>query len=156
MKIISQHRLANDMLLTVYNQSKKMAGDRWLLRVVCEAEYPVADEFFADFPDDAPGLKGEIYDRMAGVLKFSVVKEKTFVDHAESDVVLAGMVAEISGNMAGYIGNPAFPERLFSRSYEALKQECIMARHYSGLESGAADEKEDEGPADFSECFRDD
>jgi len=154
MDIIEQRRLENNMTLTVHDQSKTMAGDRWLIKIVCEAKIPVDEGFFARVPEDDPDLQAEIREALGGSLTFSVIKERTFVADTERAALVERMVAEIMGNMVTYLNKPEFPDRLFARKYAELREGCVTARHYRGLRDEDPDGDGDEGPADFSACFK--
>lgn len=154
MEIIEQRSLENKMTLTVCDQSKKMAGDRWLVKIICEAEMPVDDGFFARLPEADLALQAEVREAMAGSVKFSVTKERTFVAETERGALTERMVTEIMTNMAGYLDRPEFPERLFARRYEELREACATARHYRRLPDQDQAGDDDEGPADFSACFK--
>lgn len=155
MNIIEQRSLENSMTLTVYDQSKKMVGDRWLIKIVCEAELPVDEGFFSRLPEADLDLQAEVRESMAGSVRFSVVKEKTFVAETERVALVDLMVAEIMTNMVTYLNRPEFPERLFARRYEEVRKACDTARHYRSLRDADPDGDEDEGPMDFSACFKD-
>lgn len=154
MDIIEQRRLENNMTLTVHDQSKKMAGDRWLIKIICEAEIPVDDGFFSRVPEEDVALQAEVREAMAGSLTFSVTKERTFVAETERAALVELMVSEIMNNMVTYLNRPEFPEKLFARKYAELRETCATARHYRSLHDEDRDGDGDEGPADFSACFK--
>jgi len=155
MEIIEQRSLDNTMTLTVYDQSKKMAGDRWLIKIVCEAELPVDDDFFSRVPEEDLALQAEVRETMAGSVTFSVAKERTFVAETERAALAERMVAEIMSNMVAYLNRPEFPEKLFASKYRELRESCATARHYRNLADADRAGNDDEGPADFSACFKD-
>jgi hypothetical protein len=154
MDIIEQRRLENNMTLTVHDQSKKMAGDRWLIKIVCEAEIPVDEGFFARVAEDDLELRAEVREAMAGSVRFSVTKERTFVAETERAALVERMVTEIMDNMVTYLNRPEFPDKLFARKYAELREGCATARHYRNLPDENPDGGDDEGPADFSACFK--
>jgi hypothetical protein len=154
MKRIEQRRLENNMTLTVYDQSKKMVGDRWQVKVVCEVALPVAEEFFSRLSEEDLALQAEIRERMAGLILFSAAKERTFVAESDRDALVQLMVTEIMTSMLVYLNRPEFPEKLFARRYEELRTACVTARHYRSLAAEERDGDADEGPADFSSCFK--
>lgn len=154
MDIIAQRNLENNMILTVFDHSKKMAGDRWLIKIICEAEMPVAEEFFARVQEDDLALQAEIREAMAGSLTFSAIKERTFVAETEKDSLVESMVADILTNMVIYMNRPEFPEKLFARKYQEFRAACSTARHYRNLPDDGHDGDAEEGPADFSACFK--
>ena len=155
MDIIEQRSLENNMTLTVYDQSKKMAGDRWLIKIICEAELPVDEGFFSRVDEADFALQAEVREMMAGSVTFSAVKERTFIAETERAALVELMVADILTNMITYMNKPEFPEKLFARKYEEIRTACSTARHYRGLPNEDRDGDDDVGPADFSACFKD-
>ena len=154
MDIIEQRSLENNMTLTVYDQSKRMAGDRWLIRIICEAELPVDEGFFSRVDEADLALQAEVREMMAGSVKFSAVKERTFIAETERAALVERMVADILTNMVTYLNKPGFPEKLFARKYEEMRKGCDTARHYRALQEEDRGGDDDEGPADFSACFK--
>ena len=154
MDIIEQCRLENNMTLTVSDQSKKMAGDRWLIKIICEAEIPVDEGFFSRVVEEDLDLQAEVREAMAGSIRFSVTKERTFIAETERAALVELMVTEIMSNMVIYLNRPEFPEKLFARKYEKLREACATARHYRSLQGEDPDGDADEEPADFSACFK--
>ena len=155
MEIIEQRSLANNMTLTVYDQSKKMAGDRWLIKIICEAELPVNEGFFSRRSESDLALQAEVREVMAGSVKFSATKERTFIAETERAGLVERMVADVLTNMVAYMNRPEFPEKLFARKYEEIRLACSTARHYRSLSNEDRDGDDDVGPADFSACFKD-
>jgi len=155
MDIIEQCRLENNMTLTVSDQSKKMAGDRWLIKIICEAEIPVDEGFFSRVVEEDLDLQAEVREAMAGSIRFSVTKERTFIAETERAALVELMVADILTNMITYMNKPEFPEKLFARKYEEIRLACSTARHYRSLPDKDRDGDDDVGPADFSACFKD-
>lgn len=154
MDIIEQRSLENNMTLTVYDHSKKMAGDRWLVKIVCEAELPVDEEFFSLVPESDLDLQAEVREAMAGSVKFSAIKERTFIAETERGSLVELMVTEVLTNMVTYLNKPGFPAKLFARKYEEIRAACSTARHYRLLQDEDCEGNDDEGPADFSACFK--
>ena len=155
MDILAQRTLENNMTLTVYDQSKRMVGDRWLIQIICEAELPVDEGFFSRVVEEDSALQAEVRESMAGSLTFSVTKERTFIAETERAPLVERMVTEIMTNMVTYLNRPEFPERLFARKYAELREACATARHYRNLPEAEGEGDADEGPADFSACFKD-
>lgn len=155
MTIIEQRSLENKMTLTVDDQSKKMVGDRWLVKIICEAELLLAEDFFSRLPETDLDLQAEVREKMAGSVKFLVTKERTFIAESERAALVERMVTEILTNMVIYLNKPGFPEKLFARKYEELRKACDTARHYRRLQEEDCDiDDAEEGPPDFSACFK--
>lgn len=152
MEVIEQRKLKNGMELTVFDHSKRVAGDRWYLKISCEAEVLVPEDFFAMVSEADPELLAAVRSKMDSKLTFVVTKERNFIDEAEKDALLAQMLEQASVNMIAYLENPNFPMQLFKKKYVELREACVVERNYDRLSQKPADDDE---PADFSACFKD-
>ncbi|MFZ5775644.1 MAG: hypothetical protein ACOY3Z_09200 [Thermodesulfobacteriota bacterium] len=153
MNILAEQKLENGAFLLVEDRSRKIAGDRWLSKVSCRAIIPLAeacDSLPADLDD--PALRAEVLARLGQEIVFSLDKERNFVDEKEHPEVLRKMVEDVFANMRAYLATPSFPEKLLRKRYEEARQACLIERQYASLPQSG---DEDDGPADFSSCFRD-
>ncbi len=147
--IITERRLANGAQLRLLDRSKIMAGDRWLVKVVCQAVVKVTDALYP--AQEELNLLSKIKAEMADEIVFAVTKEKIFIDQAEKEAAIAGLVEQINLNMLAYLESPAFPARFFAQRYAEIRIKCINEE----LNPVKDEIDDDEGPADFSACFQD-
>jgi hypothetical protein len=56
-KLIDSIKLENDLILELYDSSRRVAGDRWLVSLVARLEVRVKPEYFQE--EDAPHLPFE-------------------------------------------------------------------------------------------------
>jgi len=150
-KLINQQRLSNGIVLSIYDRSQPVAGDRWLIKIECEAALPLHEEFFREIKEEDTELLGAIRQKLGETLVFSVMKERFFVAEPEADGAREELVGQVHDNMADYLQKPSFPKKLFARRYAEVKKICLLARHAKQTEEQA----DDDGPADFSACFKD-
>jgi hypothetical protein len=151
MELIERRELAGGMVVMIHDESKPVAGDRWLVRIRCEATMPLPLECARDLREEDPDLKAMVLARLGETLAFVAVKERNFIDDREKEGILAGMVESVRQNVLTYLMSPRFPARLFASRYAELRANCLIERQYLGL---PAAHDEDEGPADFSALFR--
>ena len=150
-ELIKQQRLSNGVVLSIFDNSRKLLGDRWLVTIECEAALPAQAEFIAEKKEENPELLDMILEKLGKTISFSVCKERNFV--AESDIGSArdGLIEQVYENMTEYLDNQAFPKKLFESRYAELKEICLLK-----LQIKRVDELDDEdGPTDFSSCFKD-
>ena len=150
-KLINQQRLPNGIVLSIYDHSQPVAGDRWLIKIECEAVLPVREEFFEEIQEEDAEMLGAIRQKFGETLVFSVVKERNFIAGDEADGAREELVGQVHDNMADYLKKPPFPKKLFARRYAEYKKICLLAQHVKQTEELA----DDDGPADFSACFKD-
>jgi hypothetical protein len=150
MNILSRQTLANGMELIVVDHSRKVAGDRWQIRLVWQAAMPVAAEFFAGLAGEDPAFLAVLREKIGDRLTFSLAREKNFVAEADKGARVEALLQEGLANMLSYFNAPRFPERIFFLRCEEERRAWQLARHYQT----AAEGEEDGGPVDFSACFR--
>ena len=73
-KVIERKQLKNGMELFLYDRSRVMTGDRWLVELQCEAFIPIDDSFWEAFADEEPELLSTIKDVLGEKLVFSTQK----------------------------------------------------------------------------------
>lgn len=150
-ELITQQRLENDIILSLYDRSRKLIGDRWLVKIECEAVLPVREELLAEWRENCPELLHAARQNLGETVSFSVFKERNFIEESEVDAARGELIAQVNENMAGYLKNPAFPEKLFASRYAQAKKICSLERQIKQ----AQERDDDDGPADFSACFKD-
>ncbi len=151
-ELIDQKILPNGMTLSFRDVSKKMAGDRWLVKLKCEATLPLIESYFSRISLDDPDFLIFLRERLAGNLSYVVIKERTFVDENDKDNIYQDMLTELQESTVSYIGSSLFPQKLFESHFEKLKKEYDVKKEMDMLKEDA---ENDEGPADFSACFQD-
>ena len=151
MEPIIEKKLVNSLNIRITDHSRMIAADRWYVKIICEVILTLTDEHFADCHGDEPELLSLIRRRMGSALNMELAQERNFVDAEVREEVSQELLARISDNMTVYLSAESFPARFFAIRYEEAKEACLvdMARGVDNLE------EEDDGPTDFSACFRD-
>jgi hypothetical protein len=152
MEILEERKFDNGMSFAVQNHTQKMAGDRWLVKVVCKGEIPVRDDFFADVSESDSDLVVAVRRKMGDMLDLEIPKERIFIDEAEKDEVLQILVDQVNQNMVSYLENPEFPQKLFAKRYDEIRQVCVVELGYEKIKP---EEDDDDTMTDFSSCFKD-
>lgn len=151
--LIEEKQLSNRMRLRLFDRSRRLAGDRWLILLHGEARIIPAPELFAGMEKGDPELAEAIRKRLGGELIFTIDKERRFVAEEEKQEAFAELLGQVNDHMLAYLANPVFPEKLLRRRWDEMKARLLIEREQERLV--AADGEDDEGPADFSFCFRD-
>ena len=150
-ELVKEKQLSNGMRLSFFDESKIMTGDRLLVRLCCRALLPLRDEDFAVLAQDDPGLLEYLRKKSNGNLIFTTVKERLFVDEKEHQEIFAELLESLESNTLDYLASPSFPEKLLASRFEEFSREYQIKKELDML----VEEEEDDGPADFSDCFRD-
>lgn len=150
-KLIESRTLDNGITVSIFDLGKQVAADRWYIKILCRLELPVADDRLSAAGLHGPELEA-FRQRFNGVLVHEFAKERHFVDDRLKDEVIAELVATLNRNSMNYVANPVFADNLVQQKVEMVKQELKVRQ---GLDMVEHDMDDDEGPADFSACFRD-
>ena len=147
---VKTESLPNSIQVAFYDLSKPIAGDRWFVRICCVATLPVSEVFFEYLDEDKEILNAMKISCEDG-LTMEIVKERNFVDEQIKDDVVKMFIDQITVNSLGYMGSKIFPQKLFLSKLEEFKKQYVVQKEM--LINEPLDE--DDGPADFSACFRD-
>ena len=142
--------LKNDIQISFYDLSKKIAADRWLVRICCIATLKFQDKMLKELSADLEIINA-FKDRYANGLNLEVIKERNFIDESEKDDILKQLFSQIDENSLEYMGGPIFPMKLLKSKFKEFNKEYIERKQMQVVD----DIEEDDGTADFSACFRD-
>jgi hypothetical protein len=116
-KLIDSIKLENDLILELYDSSRRVAGDTWLVSLVARVEVRVKPEYFQE--EDAPHLPFEAIRAAVGE-KATYRHEKTrnFIVETEKDDIFTGLKERFLETNLGYLSSPDFPRKLILKQYD--------------------------------------
>lgn len=147
-KLIEAKTLANNITVSLFDLCKPVAADRWYVKILCRLELP--PDKLGDIDLEGDDLQAFFEEYRQGLFH-EFAKERNFVDDKAKDDVVAEVLAHIKENALKYIENSVFSENLVRQKVDEFRQKCLVKREL-GMDTH---EEEEEGPADFSACFRD-
>lgn len=123
-KLVDKTRLENGLTLEVYDRSRRVAGDRWVVSFVAHIDVEVRPEYFENL--HTRGLAFEDIRAAVGE-KVSYRNEKTrnFIAETEKDEVFRGLKERFLGASLGYLSSPDFPRKLILRQYQEAKGQMM-------------------------------
>ncbi len=142
--------LPNNAHFALYDLSKPIAGDRWVVRVCCVVRVSLSQDLCDTFDEDLQ-LLSEMKKSCNDTLTLEILKERNFVDSNVKDDVINELIEQIEGNVFDYMGSESFPQKLFLVRFKEFKKQYHIAQN---MVLNTINDEEDE-PADFSACFRD-
>ena len=125
-KVIERQKLDNGMEFVLSERSRIMAGDRWLVELLCEAYVPVDDSFWEVVSDEDPNLLATIKEKLGNKLVYSFSKKRNFVDAGERERTLQVMMQQINSTILKYLHKAAFPLSLFKKQYQDTRQKVLI------------------------------
>ena len=141
--------LANGVTITYVNESKRLAGDRWLVKLRCRATIALQGWMRDALVGEEP-LTVFCRECLAEGLIHEMVMERNFIDQTENERLLTEMISELDKSVLGYMARETFVRQLFTRKLAEATEAFACQRPEMPVE----DSEDPPGPADFSACFR--
>lgn len=116
MKLMKTIDLENGLKLELYDNSRKIAGDRWRVAFVARIKLLLGDLNFnrnGGFISQDQMLKS-----LGARLCFEQKRERNFIDEKEKDAVLRDLVDSFLSNSQSYLSHPNFPKRYVLKEYK--------------------------------------
>jgi hypothetical protein len=112
--LITEETFENGVTLRLYDASRKIAGDRWLVALVARAMVPVGDGLL---PDVSPAGLLEIQQALGDTLVFEQKRERYFIDEHQKENVFDQMLESFRSMTRTYLAHPHFPARFVNKSF---------------------------------------
>ena len=119
-KLIEKVTLPNGLILELWDNSRLMAGDRWLVSLKAKVEVPILPEYFSTL-DHADQAYRDLVDAHGDPLVFTQEKVRHFVDDSETKGTITGLCQRFKDNLIGYLGNPKFAPQYVLKKYGDLR-----------------------------------
>ena len=119
-KLIEKITLPNGLILEIWDTSRLMAGDRWLVSLLAKVEVTVLPEYFSPL-DDGEQAYQDLVAAHGNSLVFTQEKVRPFVDEKEIQDMLTRLCQRIKDNLIAYLGNPKFASLYVLKKYGDLR-----------------------------------
>ena len=122
-KLIKNIDLENGLELKLYDASRKLAGDRWLVSLIARIEIPTSDSLLKE--DVSPSLNVDEVRKVLGEkLLFEQKREKIFIDEREKDEVLKEIQDFFLSSSLSYFSHSDFPKKYVLKKFnEKIKRD---------------------------------
>jgi hypothetical protein len=123
-KLIKTIVLGNGLILEIYDQSRKVAGDRWLVKIVSKIDIPI--DYLIRNARGRSQLDlniDELRKFFNACVRFEQKKERNFISEEEKDIVFNDLLTSYLKSTQAYLSHPDFPTRYATREYLKKKQQ---------------------------------
>lgn len=125
-KLIKTLNLKNGLQLNLYDGSRKLVGDRWLLTLIARMDVPVTEVLKRHGRELTENID-EIKDMIGETVLFEKKREKIFVDKTEKDAVFNALCDMFLNSALNYLSKEAFPLKYILKTYrEAVKKKSLL------------------------------
>jgi hypothetical protein len=119
--------LENHLTLTIYDESIKMIGDRWLVNLVARINVPL-DEALIQKSKDFSANKAKIKKALGKEVVFEHKSNRIFVDESDKESIFQEMYDNFIDNTLPYLSRSNFPERFLIKKIREEMQKQLQKR----------------------------
>lgn len=149
-KHLADEQLPNGVVVRFFDESRRVAGDRWQVKVRYDAVVSVSEKFWGLVGEEPESIK-EIRATLGAEIVLTKVNERNFISAEEKEALVTEIVSNARKNIFGYLSDPGFPERYFKRCFKEAQEEIERKER----EMVVPDNEDVEEPVDFSHLFSD-
>lgn len=121
-KLVKTIDLKNGIQLKIFDGSRKVAGDRWMINLVARMDIPVMETLVKNGRESSESID-EIQTMIGEKVSFEQKRERIFIDESEKDSVFKEMVDIFLNHTLRYLSREAFPKQYVMKKYrEKVKQ----------------------------------
>lgn len=114
-KLIKSIDLEYGLRLDMFDESKKMIGDRWLVILAAKLEIPIDNVFTnKNMAIDVNEIKGALGEKIV----FKLKRERIFIDESEKDVTFNNIFKLFTDNSLSYIIKDGFSEAFVLKRFK--------------------------------------
>ena len=128
-KLIETIVLKNGLILEIYDHSRKVAGDRWLVKLVSKVDIPI--DYLIRNAGESSQLNlniDELRKFFNACIRFEQKRERNFISEMEKDTVFNDLLASFLKSSQAYLSHPAFTVRYaVSRIFKNYATKLIVS-----------------------------
>ncbi len=137
-RLLERIPLENGLQISFYDQSRPIAGDRYLVQLLIDIPIPLDGSILQALPTS--GISAEAFlAHFGSTLHYRMTKTRHFVSKQDVDSVLSNLQQEFTSAGLDYLRHPAFGRRYAIKTYEdwAEKERCRRAHTEAVMASEA-------------------
>ncbi|MDO9565453.1 MAG: hypothetical protein Q7J15_01720 [Candidatus Desulfaltia sp.] len=121
--LINTIDLENGLKLKLFDNSRKLAGDRWLVSLIARIEIPIKDSLLKE--DGSSSLNFDEAIKVLGEnLLFEQKRERIYIDEKEKDEVMKGIQDSFLSISLSYLSRSDFPKSyILKKFHEKIKKD---------------------------------
>ncbi len=101
---MERKKLDNGLTLELFDYSRKIAGDRWLVGFLARVPLEITMDDFSHVPD-GQRIFEQFVESEGRTIYFEIKKERNFIDEAEKSGVLNDLLQDFRLNTLPYLGH---------------------------------------------------
>lgn len=116
-KLIKTLDIENGLQLNIYDASRKLVGDRWLVSMIVRMDIPVAEALKKNSSESMENID-EIKDILGDSVLFEKKREKIFVATAKKETAFKELCDMFLNSSLKYLSKEIFPKQFVLKTYK--------------------------------------
>ena len=116
-KLIKTLGLENGLQLNIYDASRELVGDRWLISLIVRMNVPVAGALKENSRESTENID-EIKDMLGDGVLYEKKREKIFVDTRKKEKVFKELYDTFLNSSLNYLSKEIFPKQYILKMYK--------------------------------------
>jgi hypothetical protein len=116
LQLIKTIDFENGMQLNIFDGSRKLAGDRWLVTMIDRIEIPVSEVLIQDRQQSKESVD-EIIKVLGEKVLFDQKRERIFVNETEKEIIFEEVCDIFLNSTFTYLSNKMIPQRYVLKKY---------------------------------------
>jgi hypothetical protein len=120
--------LENNLQLKIYDNSRKIAGDRWLVKMIAQVDIPVSSvlETLHDLHNDPNGNRDEILKLLGSTVIFEQKRERFFIDESKKETVFNELCDYFVKSTINYLSHSDFPKKYVIMKFKEKRKKDLL------------------------------
>ncbi len=123
-KTIEKINLDNGLTLEILDASHKVAGDRWMVKLVACMDIPVMQKWF-DGSCELPASLEKLRAGLGDVVRFEFQNQRFFVDNIDKEAVFGQMQGNLVSGKLKYYSHPDFAARFICKEFKSYQERTM-------------------------------
>ncbi len=119
-KLFETITLDNDLDLEIWDMSRVIAGDRWLVSLEARLNVPIKTEHLENLPDKEK-IFAVLKDSFGWKISYRYNQEKFFVDKNKKQDVFRENLERLKKSVLRYLSRPDFAKKLVVSKFREMK-----------------------------------
>ena len=125
-RIIERHELENGTEIILFDHSRQMSVDRWIVELKCVAHIPIDEGFWNMAAGEDQRILEGIRKKIGDHLTHTFSNKRIFIPDEDREQILREMVHQVYNGMMEYLKKPNFPSKLFKKLYHENRQRLLL------------------------------
>ena len=119
-RLVDTVELDNGIKVEIWDLSRRLAGDRWLVSLEARVDIPLAPDMLPPTPEREKFFQ-VLLKVFGGKIPYRYKQERHFVDEKEKDALFKEFISLLNKNVIPYLSHKEFAKRLALSKIRELK-----------------------------------